>query len=317
MEAPLPVLAYDDAPDRPRKSWMWRADGVVELPRNADAALHVVLDVLGGWEIARVCESAPRDVLERFVDGVTPMLAARGFTFEKAWQPGTGWVHWTSGDDHRAPGWGHIRAWVVQDTSTAEIHVVARGCVSRRLQRALIDVARDSGSTSRVSVRTTASPPGILRDYADLLWRGWVRSEDIAGGAQSEMHLKAWVDCLVARAGTDGLSVSSSIGFDGIVDRLCVASVRLNWPTGEPSSAHNSGGLPARLERDWGATLVHARAQLEADAGERSFTCPNCNGSGFDHIGDWDDNGRDELFQDRTCKQCCGRGRIFDAEATN
>jgi hypothetical protein len=152
MEAPLPVFAYDDAPGRPRKSWMWRAEGVVELPHDADDALEVILDVLSQWEIASACGSAPLDALATFVERATPMLAELGFTFEKAWQPGRGWVHWASGDDHRAPGWGHIRAWVVEDAGTAALLVHARGCVSRRLQRDLLDVARDAGSTSGILI---------------------------------------------------------------------------------------------------------------------------------------------------------------------
>lgn len=299
-----------------KTAWWYRMQrrvGVRPAPH-----MHAVVDMPGGWEIACASGSAPLDALARFVEAVAPMLARRGFMFEKAWEPGTGWVHWATGDDQRAAGWGHIRAFVIEDVdaSTAELRIVARGRVSHRLQRAVLDVASGVGATSELASRTTASQ-AFLHDYADLLWRGWVNSKDPAGAAASEAQLETWVDSLVGRANADGLSVSSSIGFDVSVDGLRGASVHLNWPTGEPSSAHNSGGLPARLEREWGATLVDARAQLEADSGERSSLCPSCNGSGFDHIGDWDANGRDELFHDHTCEQCSGRGRIFEASATS
>jgi hypothetical protein len=126
-------------------------------------------------------------------------------------------------------------------------------------------------------------------------------------------QLNAWADGLTSRATADRLSVTSTIGFDPQIDQLLGASVRLNWPTGEESSAHNRTGLPARLERAWGAILVRARERLVADSGDRSLRCAGCDGSGLDYVGDWDDGGRDGFFRDHTCERCGGRGWIFVA----
>jgi DnaJ-class molecular chaperone len=55
------------------------------------------------------------------------------------------------------------------------------------------------------------------------------------------------------------------------------------------------------------AELVDARTTL---AGGDSVPCPDCNGSGYGRIVDWDDPGYDGS-RDEPCVRCDGRGQIF------
>jgi len=65
-----------------------------------------------------VTDGDPLDALARFVDLVTPQLAARGFTQEAQ---GRDWAHWISGFQNV------IRAYAFRETRTAGIRVYRQG----------------------------------------------------------------------------------------------------------------------------------------------------------------------------------------------